>query len=490
MRTALASLLFVAACSGTSSEAPRPEEPPSTVLEATPREAPAEAIAIGWDHLPLDPDAAARAANAEALRIHGHASGASEEEARRVYEGSLAAFQRVASDHPDYLFARFNAACALARLGRSDEAIAILRALLALDLPTFGPRLDADPDLASLPSAPGWAALSAYRSEVRTRYEEALAQGAPLVHVTPLETISATDGALDGRVRRTVQAGVWLSREHRFVPMAPRLSREVSAPLDDLLLTAAVVDREHDAVLVFEGLGSWSEGGGPIEEGTLVAYEAGTGIERARLTSTRAHPWCPPITAHATGTGASVRFVEETEEGDALTRTAGDPFDATVRPQIAITLAHASVILPHGEAPEGISLARDGLRFGEITTPLPPAHRLSGLGAAELAARRGTATWLRRDAQHHWLLTAGIEQIEWDSMRAVGAALSAVTVEGDAVSVTPLLDAATGVGALIAAPDGAAYAQIGDRTYRLEGEGAPELLPEGLRILAGPPGAY
>lgn len=492
----LISIVLLACGEAASAPAPAPTPTADRPLPAPGAPAPSSApvtpplVAIGWDHLPRDPDAAARAANAEALRIHGHAMGATEEEARRVYEGSLAAFERVAEAHPDYLFARFNVACALARLGRNEEAIAIMRELLARDLPTFGPRLDADPDLASLSAATGFAALVSYRDVLRARYAAALIEGVPLIHATPTEAIAAPSDDADARERRTYQAGVWLHGERRFVPMAPRMVREVEALVSNLELTALTIDSEARAVLSFEGLGTWSEGGGPIAEGTVSVYEAGTGTERGAFVSGRgrAPAFCPPILAHATVDGLAMRFVEETDDGEFPVRTleSGEaPFDEARRPQISVTLAHASVLLPHGAPPEGVTLDRDMLEVGEARMPMPMEHHFP----PRRDVQTRTTSWARRDASSFWVLTAGLRSIEWDSVGAGPAALSWVTVTDGVPTVRLLMSTREGVAALIEGPEGTAYVQMDGAVSRLSA-GEPERLPEGLMILVGRPGSY
>lgn len=462
-----------------------PVAPSAPALEAPAPVAdpPVEVTPIGWDHLPVDPDPSARAANGDALRIHGHALGASEEEARRVYEGSAIAFQRVADAHPDYLNARFNQACALARLGRHDEAIDILRTLVTLDLPSFGPRIDSDPDLASLAEAPAFFGLQQEREALRVRYLAALEVGVPVVQVTPEEILPAMRDD-EGETHRTVyQAGVWLASERRFVPMAPRTVRAVDDLLANLDLTAIAVDRARGAVLEFLGTGTWSEGGGPIDQGAFYVFDAATGRVRAQLDMRRpSATWEPPIAAHATESGAAMRFVRENRAGDFPTITEG-AFDETVRPSIAVTLAHASVLLPHGAPPDGVVLDGDALVRGDARVALPRQHH-----AARSTVR--TATWVPRDDRSAWLMTAVIEQVEWDSMRPGPVALSVVALGDDTITVTLLEHVAAGVGALLAAPDGTAYAQLGPRVVHLTPDGLGETLPEGLYLLPPRPGAY
>lgn len=423
-------------------------------------------------------------ANSDALRIHGQALGAEADEARRIYEGSVLAFQRVADAHPDYLNARFNQACALARLGRHDEAITILRTLLAIDLPSFGPRLDSDPDLASLPEAAGFAALQRHREALLARYAAALETGVPVVHVTAEEVIPAAGEDADEIHRTTYQAGVWLASERRFVPMAPGVVRSMDALTADLGLTAIAVDRARGAVLQFVGTGTWSEGGGPIDEGAFVVFDAATGREREHLRSRRPlATWAPPIQAHATDAGASIRFVREDANAELLTLTEG-AFDEAALPAIAVSLAHASVLLPHGVPPEGVVLDGDVLVRGEERIALPAAHHFARPDGTR------TATWVARDLSSAWLLTAAMDHIEWDSMRPGPVALSVVGYGAESLTVTLLDSVGAGVGALVAAPDGTAYAQLGDRVVHLTLEGVGEALPAGLYLLTPRPGAY
>jgi hypothetical protein len=438
--------------------------------------------------VPSDPDRAAREANAAALRIHGHALGAGEDEARRVWQGSLLAFERVVEASPDYLNARFNVACALCRLGRSEEALSILRELLRIDLPSFAPRLDADPDLGPLASAPGWQELVAYRRSLEARWDEALAAGVPVVHVTPRETIPAGDEDAAERVRLTMQAGVWLAPEGRFVPMAPRIVREVDALVLSLTLGATVVDRAHRAVLSFEGEGSWSEGGGPIGGGTFVVHDAGRGTERARFSSGRDGPsFCPLIVFHATDDGGAIAFRVETPDGDVVERTrvlGSGVLDGAVRPALAVNFAHATVLLPTW-APGGLTVDGGVVRLGpgSAEAALPPEHHVP----REVGAR--VVRWAPRDEHSDWLLTAAIEHVEWDSYSAVRPALSLVGVASGSLTVQLVLSARTGIGALVST-EREAYAQIGDALYRLTAGTEPERLPEGLVLVPSEPHLY
>jgi tetratricopeptide (TPR) repeat protein len=489
-RWGLASLLVLAGCTcgGSAPETTAIEEA-TAAPETAPREGPAPEtpIAIGWDHLPGDPARAARAANAEALRLHGEALGAGEADARRIYEGSLAAFERVVEADPDYLSARFNVACALSRLGRASEAVEILRALLTIDYPGFAPRIDADPDLGPLAATPAWSALAEHRRALEARWDEALAAGVPVVHVTPREEIPAANEELDVRVRRTMQAGVWLARERRFVPMAPRLVQEVDAMTESLMLGGTVVDPARHAVLSFEGEGSWSEGGGPIGGGTFVVYDAGRGTERARFVSGRDGPrYCPPVTLHATDDGGAIAFLEEVgDEFVERTRViGGGAHDALARPQLSVSFEHASVRLPTW-SPAGLAVDGDVVRLGAggAEAPLPAEHHVWA-GAGERVVR-----WAPRDEHSDWLLTAALQQEQWDTYHALRPALSIVGVAPGSLTAELVLSARTGIGAILST-EREAYAQIGDVVYRLTASTDPEALPDELRLIPTEPSAY
>lgn len=71
---------------------------------------------------------------------------------------AVAAAERALAADPDYCPARYNLACALARLGRAEEALAALAAAVALDADLREIAQD-DPDLAALADHPGFRAL-------------------------------------------------------------------------------------------------------------------------------------------------------------------------------------------------------------------------------------------------------------------------------------------------------------------------------------------
>ncbi|MCB9612796.1 MAG: tetratricopeptide repeat protein [Sandaracinus sp.] len=261
-RTAAWLVAIVAAC---GEEAPSPAVAP-TVVEAIPEppssndpvpRALPRCDAIGRTSIPEVPSAEARRANREGLTAHE----------RGDHTAALARFERALELAPDYENARFNAACALARLGRVDEAWERVRALACTDLPSFAPRALRDPDLEGVRAAHDVAAFVAAEA---VHYEGAMREGVPLVAYREEPIVDPGNGAYGGAV--TAQAGVWLHAEHRFVPLSPNLRVERGeAPT-----VAPLVDVARGQVVVVTTTGSSAEGPAPIPTRVRL-FAAGTG---------------------------------------------------------------------------------------------------------------------------------------------------------------------------------------------------------------------
>lgn len=90
--------------------------PPSADPEATPRRAPdlAHRVAVSWSQVRK-----ARKHNAKGLKQHG----------KRRYDRALAEYREAWTANPNHVFARYNAACASALLGRREQALALLSEL-------------------------------------------------------------------------------------------------------------------------------------------------------------------------------------------------------------------------------------------------------------------------------------------------------------------------------------------------------------------------
>jgi hypothetical protein len=190
---------------------------------------------------------------------------------RGEHETSLAGFERALERSPGYAVARFNAACAHSRLGRVDRARDEVRALLCADLPTFAPRVLADPDLEALRAS---ADLAGFVDSLRARYEAAMREGVPLVAYRE----EPFDMAYGGPT--TAQAGVWIHAERRFVPLGP----SIRAGRGDAPIVAPLLDPERGRVVVVTTPGSAAEGPAAVPT-RLRLYRAATGeaLADARL---------------------------------------------------------------------------------------------------------------------------------------------------------------------------------------------------------------
>jgi hypothetical protein len=113
----------------------------------------------------------AQEANAAALRLHTAGD----------YQGSRSGFEAALAIDERYDLARFNLACARSRLGDLEGAVRELRTLFEIDLPRFGPRYLADPDLEPVRSSPLAASVTAHLERVRAAVETAIRDGLPVV---------------------------------------------------------------------------------------------------------------------------------------------------------------------------------------------------------------------------------------------------------------------------------------------------------------------
>lgn len=206
---------------------------------------------VGFTSDPPIPETVRRA-NEVALEAHG----------RGEYAVSERGFAAALSEAPNYRSARFNHACALSRLARLDEARDELLALLCEDLPTYAPRLRSDPDLEAVRDE-----LSLLLPSIAAQFRAAATDGTPLVSFTHGPALS--DRA--GTAWEEAQAGVYLARERRFLPMGPRLhQREMVAASGwgGFPLLATRYDAQQGRVLALIARGSDAEGGpslGPVE---------------------------------------------------------------------------------------------------------------------------------------------------------------------------------------------------------------------------------
>lgn len=492
--TATAIALTIASCTcGAPSTGPRPAtgvgtspagEPsaPSADLRGSDRDRRSERagahdevappLAIGWGELPEDPPATARESNRAALRLHERAD----------YAASERAFAEIVAQHPSFVLARFNRACALSRRERADEAAAEIEALLVLDRSTIAPRLARDPDLENLRASPAWARVEAALARTRAAWARALAEGVPLAHET-VEKRAVSDWG-ERIVRRTAQPGVWLEHERRFVPMGPRASSESTEAI--FLLATALIDREAGVALTASGLGWGSEGGDHLSPLTISATRAIDGEELAQWSRPR-HDYDVMLPgAHALPGGLAIDWMtwRQTPNGvtDArISRVLGEgggAFDEAHLPRLALAQDGADVLLVPPR--EDLALRRRTLRArtegGEVTIELAEAHLERDVGRPYFVAWPTTGgSFLFASAEH---FLGGNEE------RAFArAGLSRVDL---AAGTATLLAEGRGVVAMQPTDEGV-YVQLGERLLRVGAGDAIEELPPGLVLAAGAP---
>lgn len=241
--------------------------------------------ALGSSAAHPDPSGPARRQNIAALRHHRAGRFA------QARDG----FRRALAEAPDYPIARYNLACALSRLGEVDAAARELEALLASDLPRFGPRLDEDPDLLNLRASAAGATLRARVQALRTAWAGALAAGVPV-------TITGRTGGT-----AWAQAGVWVSRTRRFVPMAPPVTVTPWDPMG-IPLTAAQVDPALGRVVAVTGQGRNADVPA-IDRMRLLVFRAGEGRPESEVTLPIDELTRSEVEIHATAEGARFRIV-------------------------------------------------------------------------------------------------------------------------------------------------------------------------------------
>ena len=181
-------------------------------------------LAIGWAEERSVPTREARRLNEAALARHRAGD----------YEAARAGFEAAREAGPSYAWPRFNEACAASRLGDLESAATLLEALLAEDLPEFGPRLATDEDLGPLHDSPRGHELDELVIRLSEEYAKVLDRGVPAFVYR--ERSAWSDGPDAGRrplvPYRDVRIGVYDLETRRFVPMVPRVSRVYSGLLD------------------------------------------------------------------------------------------------------------------------------------------------------------------------------------------------------------------------------------------------------------------
>lgn len=289
---------------------------------------------------------------------------------------SEAGWAALLASEPDHDMARFNHACALARLGRLDEARAELVVVLHHDLPTFEQRL-ADPDLAPLHADP---ALASLRAALRARYAAAAAAGHPSV-VVGARTRAC--GAAFDRIDASVQAGVLDRGTQRFVPLAPRVHAEGSRATPHAH-AAAYFDPAAQRTLVVTALSANADVP-RLERGTLDVWGSDlTHVSHTSLAPAAARfdvAFAPrsPAPGAATFDTAVCQVDRDGDASDGVVQAAG----SVGPPAIRCDGAGLSPLLVRDEGwtivtnlPAGASLRGNLLRLANGTSVSLPGHGL------------------------------------------------------------------------------------------------------------------
>lgn len=458
----LAVSLLLAACSDRGSAPPRPREaPPERAPDETvddtddhtePRpEAEAAGMPIGFARIPEAPSAQAQHANRSALRLHRSGD----------HEASLAGFRRALEEAPDYDAARFNAACAQARLGQLDEARATMGALLRRDLPTYASKLATDPDLQALRIDPELRALVRRLTE---RYRAAIPTGVEVVASRPPPASTVDDVGSPDEGPLWSQAGV-LTPERRFVPLAPRLRRREPGRA----ILATLVDAAHDRVLALRYPGTDAED--PVLRRVRIeAYRIPTG---ERLWSRAGPPDLAALDLGATATGALLR----TEDFRGHERI---PIAYTVGPEgmrrgrgalSARAISAGPLAWRVSTTHEGYSVEAGHLQTPDARIELGPGHRA-------MTHRR-----IRVDAERE---LAVVVSARWGDCGVADRYVIDVVDLARAATVRHVEGA--GQVHVELGPDGALYVQSRDafRRYADPREEASETLPDGLGLSSQP----
>lgn len=192
---------------------------------------------LGMPELPPPLSQAGLHLNEEGLKAHRAGN----------FQRSSELFRQAVAADRGYTLARFNAATALARLGDHAGCERELHALLAQDLPEFGPRLLKDPDLEAFRSTEQGATLLAYLSTLKQEWLARAATGVAGQLWRRHVPSSSPDSYETAHQRpESIRFGVYLAKQDRFLPLLPRLPSALGAALDVKASSAAVLEGKVD----------------------------------------------------------------------------------------------------------------------------------------------------------------------------------------------------------------------------------------------------
>lgn len=345
---------------------------PTAPLEPAP-------LAIGWSEVPGERDSTVAPHIDEGLAHH---------RAGR-YEAALASFEQALVITPDDATARHGRAAALARLGRTREAVAEIERLVLEDLPTFGPRWTAAEDFARAHATAEGRRLDARLPVIRAAYREAIAAGVPAM---TYRTRPPLDESAQPQIpHEDLRLGVYEPATRRFVPAVPAVPNALAGTLDresdralvlagDLVmgeiylvqarrLDVAIFDLADPGRVVLQAIDV--DARHPETDQIRVAVEAALEGDDARVTLEQLG-YDP----------AGTRSLHVTVDG---TRLTPEPVSAAA-PRVHVDASGAFVEVP---PPAGVSLDREGLHVHDRKDPiaLEAGHELEGLTAHPHVAR-------------------------------------------------------------------------------------------------------
>lgn len=184
-----------------ASEGAAPAEPANPIVGSPP-------ATIGFASIPTV-SASSRKANRDGLALHRAGE----------FDKARAKFEVAVAKSPDHDMARYNLACALSRLGKTQGAAQHLRLLMERDPQRFLPRIATDGDLRAVRDSDFGPALMATADAARRGLTEALASGLPAMLYRSSPWVPGDDGTWRGGPLDHA-VGVYLHATKRFVALA------------------------------------------------------------------------------------------------------------------------------------------------------------------------------------------------------------------------------------------------------------------------------
>lgn len=309
----------------------------------------------------------------------------------KKYDDAATAFGEVATQLPDYLNARYQAARALVLAGKMPEARAQFEELLRRNYVGYGDRASKQKELAPFRASPEWTAYQAAEARARADYAEGLAAGLVVVARTgtvdaPSFAVGKTAGVQEAKLDWKQEVYHYDVAAARFRPLTASDGHVLAALRSSdgkrlVLVTADRIGRlEKDAadprakVWFIEPQFYYLELGnldlaGPIKlVGGYEELTIGFGKSGTALLST------PGVVA-GTGEGSPAGTYEMDTARTGLTRAASDPEISGER----VVIRPDRLLRAERPAPAGVTVAEDrhSLRLGSGGAVITSARTLS-----------------------------------------------------------------------------------------------------------------